>query len=429
MKMKFDKDILSNGEIIYMIEDMASEGHAPDDGCTLFGVGNDEYINILKDTYFNHRFKRGGSSEKFIVGHFGSGKTHFVNQLSEVARQMDCVTSTVALNKNVDVTSNYAIYTEIVREIRPPESKNKGLRELFNFSYNKIMNNCIEQTTTKEDADNLLKLSIDSLEKVNDFEFDIFGRVAKQLFDSILKNDAGKQDLAIRWIGGEFQNKEISKALNIQTFSKSELNLIASKVNLCLYQLIKKVGFLGTVVVFDEAEQGFEIGKKKQSILYSIMQSDINSIVNLKGGSVLILYAIVPDIREGMMNFPALQQRVQHPFPFGKDNPRAPLIEIHRSGDSQEDIKADLVSIGNKLSDLLYTAAGSKIKIDKKEVKKSVELLADRVMNEEISISNRRMMVKGVCSLLLHLYENGKLLDVNNVNIALPLESDLDDEV
>ncbi|MFE3846109.1 hypothetical protein ACFL1L_04545, partial [Thermoplasmatota archaeon] len=107
----------------------------------------------------------------------------------------------------------------------------------------------------------------------------------------------------------------------------------------------------------------------------------------------------------------------------------APLIEIHRSGDSPEDIKSDLVSIGNKLNDLLYSAGGSKIKIDKKEVEKSIKLLADRVMQEEFSISNRRMMVKGVCSILLHLYEKGKLMDVNNVNISLPDEPDLDDEV
>jgi hypothetical protein len=426
--MQRNEKILSNDEILNMIEDMASEGHAPNNGCSLFGVGNDEYINILKEIYIEKRFKRGASAEKFVVGPFGSGKTHFVNQLSEIARQLGCVTSMVSLYKDVDVTSNYAIYREIVQEIRTPNNPQRGIVHLLHACFDSIKNNTLKQTGDEKESNALLKIWIDSLETDSDFELDIFGRIIKQAFDALLKDDKEKFDAASRWIHGEFQNREIAKLLNIQTFTKNELNLIGSRVNLSLYQLIKKSGFLGTVVVFDEAEQGFEIGKKKQGILYSLMQSDINSIVNLKGGSALILYAIVPQIKEGMMNFPALQQRVQHPFPFGEDNPRAPLIEIHRAGETPDEIIKELIAIGKKLTDLMYIATGSEISIPKNQVNDTMKLLAERTIQEDISISSRRMMVKNACTVLTHLYENNKIMDIEKISLSLP-QSDLDDEV
>jgi hypothetical protein len=419
---------LSKNEIINMIDDMASEGHAPIDGCSLFGVGNDEYINIIVNHYLEKRFSRGASAEKFIVGPFGSGKTHFVNQLSEISRLMGCVTSTVSLTKNVDVTSNNAIYREIIQEIRPPNSHTCGIENLMTACFEKIKKMTIQQTQTEDAANTLLKNWIDSLESDSEFKYDMFGRVAKHAFDALLKDDKEMFHAAAHWIGGDFQNKEHAKILNIQRFTRSEINLVATRVNLSLYQLIKKSGFLGTVVVFDEAEQGFEIGKKKKSSLYSLIQSEINSIVNLKGGSVLLMYAIHPSIKEDMMDFPALQQRVQHNFPFGRDNPHAPLIEIDPPGGTKEDIQKELFAIGNKLTDLLYDSTDHPISIPKDQTLEAMKTLAERTINQDSSRSSRRMMVKHACTILANLYDTDKLLDPQQMNLTIPAPV-IDDEV
>src|SRR5690606_12032015 len=145
---------------------------------------------------------------------------------------------------------------------------------------------------------------------------DAFGRVVKQAFDAHLKNDTEKYYAATQWLEGEFDKRAIAKILNLTPYTKKEFNIIPKQVNLSLYQLMKMCGFQGTVVVFDEAEQRFNISKKKQSMLFSLLQSDINSIVTLDGGAALVLYAIQSNTMGGIMNFPALQQRVQHPFKF-----------------------------------------------------------------------------------------------------------------
>jgi hypothetical protein len=418
----------SKQQILEVIEKMAPTGHAPDDGCILFDIGNEKYINAIKKTYFENIFARGGSAEKFIVGPFGSGKTHLVSQICEVAREMGCVSATVALNKLTDVTSNYYIYREVAKEIRPPGVTKRGIQGLMESCLEKIDQlSSIQSGGDASAAKDLVKFWITSLED-EDFESDMFSRVAKQAFEAYQLNDRDKFEAACRWIGGEFDNKEISKILNISPISKPEQNRTASRVNLSLYQLIHKAGFKGTIIAFDEAEQGFEISKSKQSLLYSLMQSDINAINSLKKGSVLVLYAIVPAIKEGMMNFPALQQRVQHPIPFDK-NPRAPLIEIGRSGGtSRDETVQELVSIANKLVNLAYYAAEPEIVIPKQDVYAAVAKLAERTYSEDMSVSGRRILVKGTCSLLMVLIDSGELINPDEIDLTIPIEG-IDTEV
>jgi len=414
-------------DIIDMIEKMAQNGHAPEEGCVLFGIGNEKNIDIISKTYLEGAFKRGSSAEKFIVGPFGSGKTHFINQLCEVARSKNCFSSKVSLTRNIDVTSNYFIYKEIVREIRSPEDSRRGVKALMDSCLDSIEKMTNDQTKDPSDAKELLRLYIDSLDQ-EDFESDVFGRVIKKGYDALLKGDLETYDVACRWIGGEFNDKRIAKLLDIQAYPKPELNLIASRVNLSLYQFIKKSNYTGTVIAFDEAEQGFEISKKKQSTLYSLMQSDINAINKLRDGSALILYAIVPAIKEGMMNFPALQQRISHPIPFPQ-NPRAPLIEISRPDmSSKDEIIDELCKIGNKLVDLVYSVSNSNITIPREDVYQVVNHLALRTYDEDMDISGRRMMVKGICSILLTLYDTGTLIDPDTISLEVSINS-IDDEV
>ena len=71
-----------------IFEQIAETGHAPKFGCHLFGVGYDDAIERLRQKYLEERFERGKSAEKFVVGTFGSGKTHFLRHLAEIARDV-----------------------------------------------------------------------------------------------------------------------------------------------------------------------------------------------------------------------------------------------------------------------------------------------------------------------------------------------------
>ncbi|MCC4766558.1 hypothetical protein FXW07_07990 [Methanosarcina sp. DH1] len=404
-------------EILHLIDTMAENGHAPDEGCGLFGIGNDDAIRRIRETYLIRRFLRGGSAEKFVVGPYGSGKTHFINQLLEAARGESCVTAKVNLTKSVDVTSNYMIYREFIRNLRTPEStpESEGeMKSLLIACMEKVKNDILRNGQTEKDANEYLRFWISGLENYH-FELEIFGRVVKQAFDAYQKRNDEKFEFAYRWLSGEFDNKEINKMLNVSRISKSEQNIISKRSGLSLYQLIKRAGFTGTVVAFDEAEQGFSISSQKKSQLLSLLQSDINSINELHNGSALVLYAITPDISEEMMEFAALQQRVQDPFrgtSFWDGNTRAPLIYLtRRDGITRSEVADELTEIGRKLVELLYSKVGSEITVPREEVIEKIKSFAIAISNEDLSPSNRRKMVKGTCIMLIRLYEDGELVE------------------
>ena len=104
-------------DVIGILETVAENGHAPKSGCGLFGVGYEDAFTRLKEKYLVERFGRGGSAEKFVIGPFGSGKTHFLRELLEIAQTEDCVSSEVALNKDIDFTHALTTYKEVVREL------------------------------------------------------------------------------------------------------------------------------------------------------------------------------------------------------------------------------------------------------------------------------------------------------------------------
>jgi len=399
--------------IVDIIELMAENGHAPDEGCSLFGIGNDETINRIQETYLINRFSRGRSAEKFVVGPFGSGKSHFLNHLIEVAHNLNCVTAKVKLNKSVDVTSNYYIFKELAQEIQAPNSK-RGVKYLLLACANKVKSDAFEKYNSEETANGKLSFWISGLED-SDFELNIFGRVVKQAFDAYLKKDKEILDFASRWLSGEFNNKEINKALNVSKVNKNEQNLFAKRVGLSLYQLIKKAGFTGTVIGFDEAEQGFPKNSKKIDQLLSLFQSDINSINELKNGSVLILYAITYEIVEKMMQFPALQQRIQNPLPnmgFKDGNTLAPIIYLTRPKEcTRDDVANELTKIGYKLIDLFYSEVDNEVTIPKNEVMLKIKEIAIKISKIDQTASDRRAMVRATCTTLIYLYNNDFLKD------------------
>lgn len=382
-------------EIINMFETMASYGTAPEEGCSLFGVGYEETFNRLKNTYLVNRFKRGASAEKFIVGPFGSGKTHFLHQFLEIARTVNCATSKVTLNKDIDFTQSLTVYKEIVLQLRLPNGQGHGMVAL--------LQGCVEGVRAKAPSPEVAAILIDSWIKglvQTDFKLPAYGRVLQHACIALLDKDLNRFDSACRWLGGEVEERKLCEMFDVQPIQKSEHNRFAKRALHSLFQFIKHAGYQGTVVGFDEAEQGFAVDKKKTARILSALMADINAIVELEKGAVLLLYAVTPDLIETMDSFAALQQRIADPG-FGNGffdgNVYAPVIDLTK----RPEMVQDLTSIGHKLVELMYSQLSNEMQTSKENMLDKVSGLAVRVTEEDLSSSNRRTMVKYTCTMLL----------------------------
>lgn len=394
-----------NINLIDLLERMAETGTAPADGCQLFGVGYEDAFERLKETYLTRGFERGRSTEKFVIGPFGSGKSHFSRQLMEIARDLDCVTAEVQLNKDLDFTQNLLVYREVAREVRAPDAGTRGIRSLLLACLDNVRRPAPEGL-----ADQLATAWASGLTE-QDFELESFARVAKTGLHAHLRGEAGLFDAACRWLSGEISDRALARDLSVTPITTNEHRIHGRRAMLSLFQLVRCARFPGTVVSYDEAEQGFSVDRRREERIHSLLQSDINAVADLSQGSALIVYALTPDMAVRMEEFPALQTRMADPEPgrgFFDGNTLAPRIDLTRRGDAIEDLQ----SIGRRLVSLLYAQERDNLPVEEGEVVERIDGMAREIAQSDPTTSNRRTMVKSCCSLLVHLCNERELWPV-----------------
>lgn len=391
-----------------ILEPLAENGTAPARGCSTFGVGYNDTFDQLCKVYVDGQFKRGKSAEKFVIGPFGSGKSHFLRHFMEIAETKNCVTAEVALSKDVDFTKSLLVYKEVAREIGFRGEKVRGISAFLEKCVEKIMDDFVD---SPDEAEEMTRSVIKALDRQS-FKDNSFGRAAQQALQASIDNDQEKFQQLSRWLGGEVGEAALARQLGFSRIAKAEEARYGLHALLSLCQLARHVGFRGTVICFDEAEQGFDVGKKQKDKILSMLKSSIDASQDVEGGSLLMLYAVTPDIVEEMMDFAALQQRIEDPAEgrgFFDGNAWAPKIDLTESPSRSDDPVKELSDIGTALVNLLYDCSGEEIEIDRAETIEHVKEVARQVAETDVTLSNRRSMVKQVATELLHLHETGRL--------------------
>lgn len=381
--------------LLAMFERISQNGTAPAEGCSLFGVGYEEAFDRLKRKYIVDRFNRGDSAEKFVHGPFGSGKTHFLRQLSEIARESRCVTAEVALNQDIDLTQNLMVYQEVARRIRAPE-RQPGVPHLLDAALDNVRSFGQQQVM---DAEALVHSWVGGLDD-GGFELRECGIVLRKTLEARLRGEDAVWETGVRWLSGQFSERDVCKKLGVAIIVKAEHNLYGRRALLSLLQFVRSARFLGTVIGFDEAEQGMSVDKKSMQKILSMLQSGINAVNDLEKGSALIVYAVTSDIIDKMENYPALQQRVSDPGPglgFFDGNTLAPKIPLTDKRDPLEDLRR----IGRSLTSLFYHRLLPNQAGELDEALGFVDQMAADVAKVDSSGSARRELAKRTCAWLL----------------------------
>lgn len=404
-------------DVINAIEQMAELGTAPEEGCVLFGVGYEEAFERIRVKYIEQRFNRGGSAEKFVIGPYGSGKTHFLRQLMEVARHAGCATSEVKLTKDVDFTKSLVVYREVVNELRGPDLEQRGIRSLLAASVTSVRNRAGGDVAK---GDMLVRGWIAGLDK-QDFELEPFGRVVRRALEAYLDNDNETFEAASRWLSGDVNDRVLARALSVSVVDKREENIHGNRAMLSLFQFVRSAGFKGTVVTFDEAEQGLSQNRKTMDRILSMLQSRINSIADLKRGSALVVYAFTPDLVDQMERLAALQQRVADPGPgmgFFDGNTLAPRIELTRRDDPERELR----DMGRRYVNVAYDIPEWNCQLPREQMLASIDQLAAEIAADDISSSSRRSMAKRTCATLIRALEEGIVDTSSRPEVALEAE-------
>lgn len=396
-------------DLIEIFQDMASTGQPPLQGCVDLGVGYEDAFKRLENTYLTRFFNVGRSAEKFVVGPYGSGKTHFLRQTLEIARKNNCATAEVQLSRNIDITKSLIVYKEVAREIAVPGQKSKGIDGLLKAYYNKVRS----QDSDPEISDDFVRSAIEAL-KDTEFEHPGFRRVLIRTLTAIVRGEEDTIDAGCQWLSGEITNHRLANVLNTNTIPAAEQDAFGRRAMFSLCQFIKAAGFTGTVIGFDEAEQAANVPAKQLNKILSMARSEIDAITRLQGGAVLILYAFTPDVIQEMQRYPALQQRLAEPDPsrrFFDGNDLSPQIDLAQPFQvNNSNSLIILQRIGERLVNLMFDTYQKEMQVfDKNSILAACHDWADEIDARNASISNRRDMVRLTCSRLLHMYHTGSL--------------------
>jgi hypothetical protein len=388
-------------DVVAALERMAQNGQPPKEGCRLFGVGYEDAFERLQRVYLKRHFQRGDSAEKFVIGPFGSGKTLFLRQLLEVAREEDCATAEVSLNKDLDFTQNLVVYAEVARELRTPGQEIRGVRALLNACLERVAQRA---SAADSDPTALTQAWISAMDGA-DLELEPFARVVQRALEAMLRGDEAAVQAGCRWLSGDMRDREVCKAVGETVLTASEEKLYGRRAMLSLFQLVKRAGFAGTVLGYDEAEQGFSVDKKRVARIHSLLQSEINALSQLERGSALVVYALTPDVVDRMDQFMALQQRVADPGPeqgFFDGNTLAPKIDLMKRGDPVE----ELIRIAERLHSMLFEHVSDAPLEHKEDAHREVRRIAEEIARTDLSSSSRRAVVKAVSTYLTRLYDS-----------------------
>jgi hypothetical protein len=374
---------------------MASFGTAPEDGCSRFGAGNEDAFARLEREYIVEQFEAGMSAEKFVVGPFGSGKTHFLRQLMELAVRRGCVTAEVKLGKEIDFTRPLIVYKEMAREVKAPGQEIPGMQELLVA--------CIEhQRSLGTLAQWLATLARPP------FKLREFGTAAHNAVNAYISGkQAERFESACRWLAGEVSDKETARAAGVGKVTSPEQDLTGARLRLSLAQFVRLSGFPGSVFCFDEGDQGFDVDRRKMNKIMSLIRTQVDGVTDLREGSALFVYAVTQPIVEEMERAPMLLDRIRDPGPrqgFFDGNTLAPMIDLTFRPDPGKDLRR----IGKRLVDLVYEEALHQTQVSHEDASEAVFRIAEEVGQEDPTASARRMMVKRTCTYLLGVITTGE---------------------
>src|SRR5690606_23163187 len=104
----------------HILQRLGEAGQPPDMGIGWINVGNESFLQVLTQEYFQ-KLLLSGSSFKLVQGYFGGGKTHFLLCVRELAHKHQFATALVELSPTeCPYDDSLRVYQAVSRRISSP---------------------------------------------------------------------------------------------------------------------------------------------------------------------------------------------------------------------------------------------------------------------------------------------------------------------
>ncbi len=404
----YNDNIRLDKTVARQIIERAESGNPPEYGFQYFTAGLSPYLKAIDEEYLDSFIRDGGSTFKMVIGHYGTGKTHFLYSLREHAWKHNYMVAYITLSiESTPFHKLDLVYKEIVTNVSPPpkienifEGYEKGIGTVIRKWYFDKYNEFYSKLLNKEDVLTELTRYINEL---GSYESLSFRNAIKNAFSSLLKEQEDDFLLLLQWLETENPPKTLLKKFGV--FEKIDKST-AFRMIRSLVQWIKEMGYSGLVVLMDEAEITPSLSSKQKNILLNNLRELIDECGHTNFRNSMWIYA-VPDesFLDGRSQvYEALRQRLVTVFD-DEINPTG--VKIYLEKKDQDEI-ALLKEIGEKLSIIYSQAYG--IEFNNKILKESIEIVANDAYKSKFSVGYKRAFVQKVIKAFHIIRKTGKVI-------------------
>jgi hypothetical protein len=269
-----------------------------------------EVTALLQDI---ERVGGGGSTIRFIIGAYGSGKTFFLQLIRTIAQENKLVTAHADLgpDRRLHATGGQAqsLYQELMRNLATRSQPDGGA---MSSVVERFVTSAITEGREKNrPAEDIIRARLKDLtELVGGYDF---AEVIAAYFRGYDQGKDALRDNAVRWLRGEYTSKtEARQDLGVRTIVDDATVYDQLKVFALFCQ---QAGFGGLLVGLDELVNLYKLnsGRARQSnyeqilrILNDSLQGTTRGLGFVLGGTPEFLY----DTRKGLYSYEALQSRL-----------------------------------------------------------------------------------------------------------------------
>jgi hypothetical protein len=400
---------LTQHEAQQIIRKLGESGIPPTHGLEAYTVGMDSLLGTLESEYLKGYLGDGGSSFKLVVGEYGSGKSHFLYRLRDLAWANGYVVSRTELSpKECPYDNQLKVYQAVISNLiyhdpDPNVADTHGLEAfLENHFFHTLRTLGVEQPMTSIGLDLRAKLWLDTILRFK-VESPSYRHAVYFYLHAVAEENEEKKRLIGAWLRGETVSlRDVREYSITERIDRS----VAFKMLRSLSQLIHELGYSGLALLFDEGDRMVSIGSSRTE---KVACDNLREVIDRCAGdslpSTLFAYAVPPYFVTNIApQYEALSQRISSKVKFSRKNPFSVQISL-----DQLDYPGDelLRRIGEKLLGIFELAYD--VKFDHELQTKNIAQLAE-TCSALLSTSHRRHFVKSLIDMLTEQRAEGERL-------------------
>lgn len=400
----------------HIIEVLGSSGTPPTRGLEHFNVGNTSLLETLDQYYFSSYLQDGGATYKMVVGDYGSGKSHFLYCVRDLAWKRGFAVVKVDLSPvETPYNDQRLVYGSVARNIIWHEDEDSVSDEQ---GLTRFLEGTLERITGEE-------ISLDTLTNPNyialtetiaaapiaspSYKAAILG-----YFDALINEHDERLDSLYRWLMGEKTTPDDTKILRKIRVTGRLSRSNAFRRLRSLAQIVRALSYSGLILLFDEVDRMSSIGGRAEKLATDNLREVIDRCRDELPGA-MFMYAVPPQfINDVVPRYPALQQRMRAPGRFSRTNHFSPQINLEKLDVAEDTL---MLSIGEKLIPIYETAFDTKL--DQPTQYGNAAILANVAREVLLDVSHRRLFVKAFVTELARQESEGEGLLTEDQAVAI----------